>query len=72
MVSVDLLITEPGRLATPVGRVDFYALPVQKEGDFSCTPSNIVSFADAQTISNELTRQVVKGKTGRYEWRKTP
>ena len=72
MTSVDLFITEPGRLTTQVGRVDFYALPVQKEGDFSCTPPSIVSFPDAQAISTELTRQVGKGKIGRYEWRKSP
>jgi hypothetical protein len=72
MTSVDLFITEPGRLTTQVGRVDFYALPVQKVADFSCTPPGIVSFTDAQAISAELTRQVEKGKMGRYEWRKSP
>jgi hypothetical protein len=71
MTSVDLFITEPGRLTTPVGRVDFYALPIQKEGDFSCTPPSIVSFTDAQAISIDVTRQAVKGRIGRYEWRKT-
>jgi hypothetical protein len=70
MTSVDLLITEPGRLMTPVGRIDFYALPIQKDDDFTCTPSNIVSFADAQAVSIELAQQAVKGSVGRYTWRK--
>ena len=71
MTSVDLFTTEPGRLATPVGRVDFYALPIQKEGDFACTPPNIVAYTDAQAISIDLTRQALRGRIGRYEWRKT-
>jgi hypothetical protein len=70
MTSVDLLTTEPGRLTTPVGRIDFYAIPIQKGDDFSCTPPNIVSFADAQAVSVELSRQT-QGKVGRYEWRKS-
>jgi hypothetical protein len=71
MISVDLLITEPGRLMIPVGRIDFYVLPIQKEDQFSCNPSNIVSFAEAQTVSVDLARQAVKGNVGRYKWRKT-
>jgi hypothetical protein len=71
MTSVDLLLTEVGRLTTQVGRLDFYNLPVQKEDDFLCVPRNIVSFADARAISVELCRQNVQGKIGRYEWRKS-
>jgi hypothetical protein len=50
MTTVDLLRTEPGRLTTEVGRLDFFALPVQREDDFFCAPRNIVSFADARRI----------------------
>ena len=71
MVSVDLLITEPGRLATPVGRIDFYALPVQKVEDFVSVPPAVISFADAETISIALSRQVIQGRVSRYEWRKS-
>jgi len=70
MTSVDLFVTEPGRLTIQVGRIDFYALPIQKEDDFACTPPNIVSFADAQAVSVELAQQVVKGTIGRYTWRR--
>jgi hypothetical protein len=70
MVGVDLLITEPGRLATPVGRIDFYALPVQKEDDYVSVPPAIISFAQARAISIELAQQAVQGRVGRYEWRR--
>jgi hypothetical protein len=70
MISVDLLVTEIGRLTTKVGRIDFYKLPVQNQGDFLSVPTNIASLEMAQAISLELARQVVRGKVGRYEWRK--
>jgi len=71
MTSVDLLLTEPGRLTMPVGRIDFYALPVQKEDDFVTVPPAIVSFAEAQAVSVELYQDVAHGRVGRYEWRKS-
>jgi hypothetical protein len=71
MTSVYLLITKLGRLTTPVGRIDFYALPLRNEHDFVTVPSAIVSFAEAQTVSVELSRQAVQGRVGRYDWRKT-
>jgi hypothetical protein len=71
MVSVDLLITEPGRLATPVGRVDFYALPIRKADDYVSVPPTILSYAQAEAISVELAHQATQGKVGRYEWRKS-
>jgi hypothetical protein len=71
MISVDLLLTEPGRLTVPVGRIDFYALPVQKKVDFVAIPPAIVSFAEVQTVSVELFRSAVRGRIGRYEWRKS-
>jgi len=71
MVSVDLRLTEPGRLTVPVARIDFYALPVQKVDDFVSTPPAVISFEDAQAVSVALSRQVSHGKIGRYEWRKS-
>jgi hypothetical protein len=71
MTSVDLLLTEAGRLTTEVGRLDFYAVPVQKEDDFTSAPRNILSLADARTISVDLAHQVVAGRVGRYKWRKS-
>ena len=68
MVSVDLLLTEPGRLAVPAARIDFYALPVQKADEFVSIPPAVISFADAQAISVEVSRQAVRGKVGRYDW----
>jgi hypothetical protein len=58
-------------LATEFGRLDFYALPVQKEDDFLCTPRNMLPLADARTISIDLAHQVERGKVGRYKWRKS-
>jgi len=71
MTSVELLATEIGRLTMPVGRIDFYRLPVQKQDDFACVPPKIVSFADVQKISVELSQLGVQGKVGRYRWRKS-
>jgi len=71
MTSVELLVTEVGRLTTQVGRIDFYALPVQKADEFICVPPNIVSFAEAQAISVELAQGSVQGKVGRFGWRKS-
>jgi hypothetical protein len=71
MVSVDLLLTEPGRLTVPVARIDFYALPVQKVDDFVSVPPAVISFDDAQAVSAALSRQADQGRVGRYEWRKS-
>jgi hypothetical protein len=70
VTSVDLLTTEVGRLTTQVGRIDFYALPAQKEADFTMVPPKIVSLDEAQTIAKELLRGAAQGRVGRYTWRK--
>jgi len=70
MTSVELLVAEIGRLTIPVGQIDFYNLPVQKPDDFVCVPPNLLCFADVQTISMELAQQILRGKIGRYKWRK--
>jgi hypothetical protein len=69
MISIDLLLTEPGRLTVPVARIDFYALPVQSVDDFVSIPPATISFADAQAISIALSRQILRGTVGQYEWR---
>jgi hypothetical protein len=69
MVSVDLLLTEVGRLAVPVARIDFYALPVEKIDDFVSIPLGVISFADAHAVSLALSRQILRGKVGQYDWR---
>ncbi len=71
MISVELFITEIGRLTTQVGRVDFYTLPLQREDDFATVPRNILSLGEAQAIALELGRGSHQGKVGRYEWRKS-
>jgi hypothetical protein len=71
MTSIELLITEIGRLTTQVGRIDFYVVPVQSQGDFVSVPRNIVSFAEAQAVSLELSQGSIQGKVSRYEWRKS-
>jgi hypothetical protein len=54
-----------------VGQIEFYILPIRSKEDFSCWPPNIVSLEHARAISVELAQQTVKGKIGRYEWRKS-
>ena len=71
MTSVDLLSTQVGRLTIQVGRIDFYAVPIQKEGDYVTVPPGVVSFDEARAVSLELSRQITQGRIGRYEWRKT-
>jgi hypothetical protein len=71
MASVELLLTESGSERRRVGWIDFYVLPARNENDFVCTPSAIVSFAEAQAISVELSQDVGQGRVGPYEWRKT-
>jgi hypothetical protein len=71
MTSVELLVTEIGRLTTQVGRIDFYALPVKTEDNFTSVPRNIVSFAEAQAVSFDLSRGSIQGRVGRYDWRKS-
>ena len=68
MTSVELLETQLGKLTFPVGRIDFYMLPVQTEDDFRMVPPDILSFADVQAISVELFHDGVRGRVGRYEW----
>jgi hypothetical protein len=70
MTSVELLETQVGRMTVPVGRIDFYMLPVQTTDDFEAVPPGILSFADVQAISIELFRTGVQGRIGRYKWRK--
>jgi hypothetical protein len=50
MVSVDRLLTEPGRLTVRVARIDFYALPVQKVDDFVSIAPAAISFADVASV----------------------
>lgn len=71
MMSVDLLSTQIGRLTTPVGRIDFYAMPVEKAADFTTVPQGIVTFEEAHAISVDLSHEITQGRVGRYEWRKT-
>jgi hypothetical protein len=71
MTSVYLLFEEPGRLTIPVGRIDFYALPIQGNDDFYCTPWTIVSFNEALAISVKLSQGADAGSIGRYVWRRT-
>jgi hypothetical protein len=70
MVSIDLLLTEPGRIARQVGRIDFLTLPVQKEDDYVLVPPAIVSFAEVQAVSEDLARSAIQGRIGRYDWRR--
>ena len=69
MVSVKLLLTEPGRLTVPVARLDFYALPIQRVDDFVSIPPAVISFADVQAISVALSHHILRGEVGQYEWR---
>lgn len=71
MISVELLATEIGRLTIPVGRIDFYKLPIQGPADFVCVAPKLVSFADVKKISIELSQQAFQGRIGRYRWRKS-
>jgi hypothetical protein len=71
MTSIDVLTTEPGRLATEVAWLDFYAVPIRQEYDFACVPRNAVSFADARKVSVDLAHRVVAGRIGRFKWRKS-
>ena len=70
MISIALLLTEPGRISLEVGHVDFYVVPVQKNDDFVCRPPGLLSLEDAKTVSTELVPQAVKGRIGRYDWRR--
>jgi hypothetical protein len=38
--------------------------------DFRMVPPDIISFADVQGISIELSRNRVQGSVGRYSWQK--
>jgi hypothetical protein len=70
MTSVDLLKPHIRRQAMPIGMIAFYVLPVQKEDDFGMLPPGILSFADVQGISVELSQNCVHGNVGRYKWEK--
>jgi hypothetical protein len=72
MLTVSLLADQPGRLLMEAGRIDFFTLPVQQEGDFRSSPPGLLPFADVQSLSAELARGVSKGATGRYQWRRLP
>ena len=71
MTSIELLLTEACSLTFKVSRIDFYALPIQNEDGFVSVPLAIVSFAEAQRISVELSQDVAHGRVGPYEWRKS-
>ncbi len=71
MISVDLVTTESGGGTTKVGWIDFYALPVQYEADFTVVPPGLVSFDEVQAISVELSQQGTQGRVAHYQWRKS-
>ena len=72
MITVTLLVNEPGRLRVEAGRVDFCALPVLKADEYQCSPPDLISFDDAKAISAELAKvpPIAQGRIGRYLWRK--
>jgi hypothetical protein len=70
MITVIVSKAEPGRLSMPVGRIDFYRVPVQAAKDYFCDPENLLSFADVQAISAALAQNppVIRSTLGRYDW----
>jgi hypothetical protein len=68
VTTVYLVRTEPGRLATKVGQIHFYAVSIAMEKDFECSPSKIISLEDAKVIAIGLAQGKDKGAIGRYGW----
>jgi hypothetical protein len=71
LICVRLLLIEPGRVTMAVGRIYFNALPVQTEADYVSVPPAVLSDAEVQAVSADLSRGAVRGRIGRYEWRKS-
>jgi hypothetical protein len=73
MISITLLTNEPGRLSMEAGQIHFLNVPMRTERDVRICPPGIVSFDDAHDISTALLGgpHVIKGKVGRYLWRKS-
>jgi hypothetical protein len=73
MISITLLTNEPGRLSMEAGQIYFLNVPLQTERDVKIYPPGVVSFADARDISTALLQgpHVIKGKVGRYLWRRS-
>jgi hypothetical protein len=70
MITVSLLIAEPGRLSMEVGQILFSVVPVQSEADYQCNPPRLLAFPEARALSFELAQQASQGKIGRYGWRR--
>lgn len=50
------------------GSVEFYAIPVTNERDFSCTPANLFSLEQAKQVALDIGSGRVIGEVGEYNW----
>jgi hypothetical protein len=79
------LYTRKADLLTEVGRLEFYGVPLPKPngstwsefdalnephpGQVRLVPTGIATPAAIRTIHQAVSRNEVRGRTGRYEWR---
>ena len=56
-----------------LGRVTFDKIPIEAPWDFSCTPPNLMSFDDAEQLSERMACGFTRGEFGaldEYVWLK--
>ncbi len=55
-----------------IGKVAFFALPLQDRNDFSCVPEHLITFDEAKWIADELTKGGNAGRMRYYSWETRP
>lgn len=57
-----------GRNRRRIGKVAFFALPLQDRNDFSCVPEHLITFDEAKWIAGELEKGGNTGQMRYYTW----
>jgi len=67
MVEVDFFHTAGGKKRR-IGKVAFFALPLEDRNGFSCIPEHLITFDEAKWIASELKRGGNAGQVRYYLW----
>jgi hypothetical protein len=57
-----------GRNRRRIGKLAFFALPLDNRNDFSCIPEHLITFDEAKWIGGELERGARSGRMRYYAW----
>ncbi len=55
-----------------VGGAVFYSIPIENRLDFHCVPSDLLTYAELESISRLLANRTTSGQVRKYQWEQAP